>query len=106
MFLSPLRMYCMGVSNEFCGTENLNEDGLPPYVHFGLKLADWGIRQNMFTQLVSLLVFFVVLSPTLLVEDLAGPELGPVMLVITIISLVLYKRSNYRVRIKIRHHGL
>ena len=103
MFLSPLRMYCLGVSAEFC--EDYNEDGLPPYVDFGLKLADWGIRQNVFTQLLCLLVFFAVLGPVVLVEDLAGPELGPIMLIITIISLILYKRSNYRVRIKIRHHG-
>lgn len=103
MFLSPLRMYCMGLSSEFCQT--YNEEGLPPYVDFGLKLADWGNRQNVFIQLVGLLVFFLVLVPSVLIEDLAGPELGPVMLVITIISLILYKRSNYRVRIKIRHHG-
>jgi Hint module len=103
MFLSPLRMYCMGITTDFCQT--YNEDGLPPYVDLGLQIADWGIRQNVFVQLVGLLVFFLVLSPPVLIEDLAGPELGPLMLLITIISLILYKRSNYRVRIKIRHHG-
>ena len=103
MFLSPLRMYCLGWSRAPC--ESYNEDGLPPFVAFGLALADWGNRQNVFVQLVALLVFFLVLLPIYLIEDLAGPEYGPVMLVIAFATLVLYYRSNYRVRIKIRLHG-
>jgi Hint module len=103
MFLSPLRMYCLGWTKEPC--ESYNEEGLPPFVAFGLNLADWGNRQNVFVQLVGLVVFFLILLPIYLIEDLAGPELGPVMLFITVVTLILYKRSNYRVRIKIRHHG-
>lgn len=103
MFLSPLRMYCLGWTKEPC--ESYNEEGLPPFVAFGLNLADWGNRQNVFVQLVGLFVFFLILLPIYLIEDLAGPELGPVMLFITVVTIILYKRSNYRVRIKIRHHG-
>ena len=101
MFLSPFRNYCLGFSSDLCRT--YNDDGLPPYVAFGLKLADWGIAQDVLVQLVALVVFFLVLVPCVLIEDLAGPEWGPVMLLITAVCLVLYKRSNYRVRIKIRH---
>ena len=102
MFLSPFRSYCLGLSSELCRT--YDSDGLPPYVKFGLKLADWAIAQPLVVQLLGLVAFFIVLVPAVLIEDLAGPELGPVMLLIAIISIVLYKRSNYRVRIKIRHH--
>lgn len=103
MFLSPLRMYCMGISSVLC--QEYNEEGLPPYVDFGLKLADWGNLQNVCIQLVGLFLLFLLLVPSVLIEDLAGPEMGPLMLVIAAISLILYKRSSYRVRIKIRHHG-
>jgi len=101
MFLSPLRMYCLGLSSELCHT--YDDDGLPPWVALGLKLADWGNTQHVLVQLFGLVLFFLVLAPFVLIEDLAGPELGPIMLLISILSLILYKRSNYRVRIKIRH---
>ena len=102
MFLSPFRSYCLGLSSELC--ESYNADGLPPYVAFGLRIADWAIALPLVVQLVGLVFFFVVLVPVVLIEDIAGPELAPVMLAISIVSLILYKRSNYRVRIKIRHH--
>lgn len=100
--LSPYRMYCMGLTSNRC--QSYNENGLPHYVAFGLKVADWGNAQHVLVQLFGLMAFFVILSPFVVVEDLAGPEYGPTMLLVIILTFILYKRSNYRVLIKIRHN--
>ena len=62
-YVTPYRLFCLGVSPQHCDMEYSNEDGMPYYVEYGLKMLSWTFESGgSFAQGV----FLVVTIPLIL----------------------------------------
>lgn len=75
MGMSPFRMYCLGVSSNFC--TSLNEEGIPPYAALSIYTSQLVFHQNVLVQGILLAAFLLVYIPLLTVEAIFGPALAP-----------------------------
>ena len=92
MGMSPLRMFCMGVSSRYCTT--LNEEGIPPYAALSIDMSHWTSRQNVVIQTLLLAIFLLVYIPLIAVEFIFGPTMAP--LAVFVLSAVYGWRRRHR----------
>lgn len=83
--MSPYRLYC-SLSDKFC--TSYNDDGMPPFVAFSIRLSHWVYAQNIILQFLYMASFFVVAGICCLLETPVGLAAGGALL------LVWSKRGN------------
>jgi len=98
MWMSPMRLLCIGVSSRFC--ESHDEDGLMPWIRFGQQFLEWGLKLNVFIQAILLGAAFLMFSGFNLVELVFGAEWGVMICVPLLISLLLISRSRLSVVVR------
>jgi len=102
MGLSPLRLLCMGVSSSFCDNAHDNEEGMPSYVNFALRLQKFIHSESGLLQLLALLFISAVTGSCLVAESLFGPIYAPTTLLLLGLMYWLARCCRIHVRITIK----
>jgi len=99
LWLSPLRLFCMGVNSKPC--ESLNENGINHFVQFGMDFGNWVEQQ---CGLVQSVIFIMALSVTSLLycaEYLFGASYGLMMIVFGTGFLALLRNGMRDIRLRV-----
>lgn len=93
MYLSPLRMACMGVHEGFCRSID-HDTGYHWFVGMGIDFAKWSTTQNIFVQIVSLVLFVAVFGSFYLLECLFGATSAPSVLMLAAGGFAFSKKAG------------
>lgn len=69
-YLTPFRLTCMGVSTGLC--QVYTENGIPPYIDYGMKLVQWADQQHVAVQALMLGVTLPIVLPLAALESVFG----------------------------------
>jgi hypothetical protein len=100
MAMSPFRMMCMGISSKLC--QSFNEDGIPHYASFMLKIQQWVEAQglNFVVHRFLIALFFVAFGSVHVLELALGPSNAPMIALGAAVCLVVLKMSRITIRAK------
>lgn len=98
MGLSPMRLLCMGVSYQYCNTEN--EDGMPFYITLSVQANRWINEQHMAIQAVLLSSIILLTGISMTLENVFGPSLAP-LAVLSLVTAFLAKRRKKETKQKL-----
>lgn len=94
--LSPFRLMCMGISSSFCS--DYNEDGIPSYPAFAIRLNEWAHSQNVVVQSLVLLAVLLLTGVCMLLENTFGATWAPVVVFALGAAATLTKASGVSFR--------
>lgn len=102
LWLSPLRVLCMGVSSNFCGipkddprSSPAAERGLVEWLVFGRKLASFTEQQNPVVQVFFIgLPVYVIFASLTLVEQVFGASFAPSAIVLIVVGFIWFVRKH------------
>ena len=98
LWLSPLRMYCLGVTSNYCPSHpesirNVDVDaGIMSYLRLGKDIAEFALRQNTLIQIVMGVPIFATLGAFYSMEFVVGASLAP--LAALLMAVFLYRRQQ------------
>jgi len=98
LWLSPLRMYCLGVTSNYCPSHpesirNVDGDaGIMSYLRLGKDIAEFALRQNTLIQIVMGVPIFATLGAFYSMEFVVGASLAP--LAALLMAVFLYRRQQ------------
>ena len=91
LWLSPYRMYCMGVSSNYCSNFAKNVDGdegIMSYLLMGKKVAEIALEQNLAVQILMGIPVFGTLLAFQAIESITGPSMAPLALIVAAAIIV------------------
>jgi hypothetical protein len=94
--LSPFRLVCMGISSSLCSS--YNEDGMPHYAAFGIKLNKWAHAQNVALQTLTLLAVILLSGVCMMLENTFSATYAPLVVFAAGFIFALLKASCVSVR--------
>lgn len=94
MALSPYRMVCSGISASFCGTNTYDEDGMPYFVHYGLRFLRWMKSCSAIVQATTLAALVVSAGSLFAWEMIFGASMGPLMVFLAAVAYTTYQKKN------------
>jgi len=100
MWMSPMRLLCMGVSSGFCDSSNNDDDGLMPWIEFGERFLHWSLNQSAFLQALLFAVSFVSFAFLNLIEIAFEPVWGASVLLAAALGWLLLKRCRLCLTVK------
>ena len=92
MGLSPMRLLCMGVSSQYCNTQN--EDGMPFYITLSVQANQWISKQHMAIQVVLFSVIIFLTGISMALENVFGPSLAPLAVLSLATALLAINRKK------------
>lgn len=102
MFLSPLRVACMGVHSSLCSNDWM-ENGFHSFVHVGMKFVEWANQQNILLQLVLFGMFLLVLGPLYALECILGAtSVAPLAMLAVGGSIYVAARQSNKEHMKLK----
>jgi len=97
LWLSPYRMYCMGVSSNYCPSHVKNVDGgagVMGYLFAGKKVADFALQQNLVVQiLIGVPVFATLMTFNAVEMVCGGPSMAPIIMLLVALLLVKSRKA-------------
>jgi hypothetical protein len=97
LMLSPFRLMCMGISSRMC--EIYNEQGIPHYIAWGMKLHEWADKQNVLVKFAFFLLATAFTGVCMIGEKVLGASTVPLALFLFSMSfLAMRKRSAGKVK--------
>jgi hypothetical protein len=94
LWLSPYRMYCMGISSNYCARPTIEnnavegEEGILSYLLMGKKVAEFAMEQNLVVQVMLGLSVFGTLLVFQAIESIMGPSIAPLAILLVTVMLV------------------
>ncbi|CAB9497601.1 Extracellular metalloprotease [Seminavis robusta] len=101
MWLAPVRMICLGVSTDLCDSFD-GESGMAHFAELGFAIARHVQRQSFLVQVISLIIYLLVLVPLVALESIAGPRWSICVLGTGIIAAAMQRTTGFRVRLSIK----
>jgi hypothetical protein len=94
--LSPFRLVCMGISSSLCAS--YNEDGMPHYAAFAVKLNEWAHAQNVVLQALTLLAVILLTGVCMMLENTFNATYAPLVVLATGATFATLRASRFSVR--------
>jgi hypothetical protein len=91
LYLTPFRIFCMGVSSQLCRA--VDGEGIPFYISFGMKFVHWVGDQNVLVQMVFLLITIPIYASSLAMEKLVGAYVVPLAVLALVLVLATKKAA-------------
>jgi hypothetical protein len=85
LWLSPYRVYCMGVCSSYCPNHAKNidgDEGIMGYLLAGKELAEFALKQPLLVQLLIGIPIFASLLVIYAIEIVAGPLMAPLFILL------------------------
>jgi hypothetical protein len=89
LWLSPYRMYCMGVRPNYCQPDS--DGGIPTWPLLGFAMSRFANDQHVVVQILMGFLFFVILGTFYAIESFVGSSRAPAFLA-TILVLFYFKK--------------
>jgi len=96
LVLSPFRLLCQGVSNNFCTA--YDQEGMPYYITYGIAANNWASNSGILVQSLALALFCLLAGFFMILENTFGASLAPLVLALVGGAYAFSKATGVTVR--------